>query len=982
MQYKLLEDSEIILSPVSDQLENRIYVDTLESIISSLEQSSIETIGLFGEWGTGKSSIIRTLEHQFNKKNTKIDGKKVDFVFYNAWKYSNDDFRKTFLISAAKLINEEKHYSNKLYSVTTEKKNRLNLNSWITVLIFFSFYFLSMLFLPKIPINFENYSDLISSSIQLINTLVTSAFMTYMLNSILKMLFFEESITSTKIFSPQDFSDFFRDIMSKNKNYTILVIDDIDRCNDDQMIEILETIHGFLQESENQKLNYSILLPLDKSKLDKTLQKVKTYDPVEQEQFYNKIFDVIIPVDSIADFDIYQMLSKINIDNNYKISNFSMTLLTDFKIKTPRDLARDINKLNIKRSIIEQKKKQGSISNTVLMNIDEITKYYLLKENWPEYYWEIISIFLKGGNIHDHINELINNSENELNKYFASFISRTRNLPWENIVHYEFLNDVEQTFDLEIIENILNSDNISLSSLEPEILTQYIEAFNFTFIKYINNQGLENHYIIALLNTYIQILTYSDIDQFKKLITYINLDTFENHLSMVPKENLQNININSIFDSKIDDQIYNDFIIGLYTFSLKNLNINFIIRAIFENEKRNFFDDSNVIIGFNMVLSNWSKKYDNSFSKIISHPEVDTLISQDDITNFIESESHDTLNALDNSTDSLLVDRYEEIIQHSKIVDLFRSSIDDEGKTLLDKLTYINNFHNNNFKIVLNNSLGNYSFRSFISSLQSLKLNDQKTILQEIFKLLISHNNILDNFSAFLTQIITNANESNSRFILEYISNNYPDNEMKMDYYLYLIFRFQDYDLIEEKLIPYLNHTIDDENLLSFEKQITTFRSSRYSNITINYKNLRESTSININVFKDRVLPTILLLEEKYLLKLLDLFSLDEILSYETLLENIKSLKKNVVIYRLLLNKVLNVNHYIILSDFISKSTHKSLFNSKLKDLLEKGISFTEVVQIHNLKTVDQSDLKKLKAYVLLNYPTSDRSSLTKIDWN
>src|SRR5690606_8981092 len=58
-----------------------------------------QNIGLFGGWGSGKSTIIETLHNFILERNSNKKNEQIAFFKYDAWKYSNDDFRRSFLKS-------------------------------------------------------------------------------------------------------------------------------------------------------------------------------------------------------------------------------------------------------------------------------------------------------------------------------------------------------------------------------------------------------------------------------------------------------------------------------------------------------------------------------------------------------------------------------------------------------------------------------------------------------------------------------------------------------------------------------------------------------------------------------------------------------------------------------------------------------------------------------------------------------------------
>ena len=85
-------DEEINLEE-KDYLNSKQYAKALKEIIDSVPKNKVFTLGLFGGWGSGKSSIIKTTEELYK------NDKSVKFIKYDAWQYGNDSFRRTFLIT-------------------------------------------------------------------------------------------------------------------------------------------------------------------------------------------------------------------------------------------------------------------------------------------------------------------------------------------------------------------------------------------------------------------------------------------------------------------------------------------------------------------------------------------------------------------------------------------------------------------------------------------------------------------------------------------------------------------------------------------------------------------------------------------------------------------------------------------------------------------------------------------------------------------
>jgi len=92
MMKPFIQDDERVLNSTTDLLKTSVYAENLVKVIENAPKDKVFTIGVFGGWGTGKSSIIRTAQDEIEKKQSD-----VKFITYDAWKYA-DSFRRMFLL--------------------------------------------------------------------------------------------------------------------------------------------------------------------------------------------------------------------------------------------------------------------------------------------------------------------------------------------------------------------------------------------------------------------------------------------------------------------------------------------------------------------------------------------------------------------------------------------------------------------------------------------------------------------------------------------------------------------------------------------------------------------------------------------------------------------------------------------------------------------------------------------------------------------
>ncbi|KAF0106945.1 MAG: hypothetical protein FD146_2055 [Anaerolineaceae bacterium] len=95
IQIPILND----LPSENDALEFKPYVNTLADIISTA--STPLTIGIFGTWGSGKTSLMKMIKNDLKRKQ------KFSISWFDAWKYDKEDtLWRAFLLSALSSLRE------------------------------------------------------------------------------------------------------------------------------------------------------------------------------------------------------------------------------------------------------------------------------------------------------------------------------------------------------------------------------------------------------------------------------------------------------------------------------------------------------------------------------------------------------------------------------------------------------------------------------------------------------------------------------------------------------------------------------------------------------------------------------------------------------------------------------------------------------------------------------------------------------------
>ena len=91
-------------SPIShdsqDRFQRAIFAKRIAEIVSTGHHPSSLTVGVYGKWGEGKSSVLRLVENQ-------LEGKAV-VIRFNPWQFQHEDhLLRAFFASIAKALGKQ-----------------------------------------------------------------------------------------------------------------------------------------------------------------------------------------------------------------------------------------------------------------------------------------------------------------------------------------------------------------------------------------------------------------------------------------------------------------------------------------------------------------------------------------------------------------------------------------------------------------------------------------------------------------------------------------------------------------------------------------------------------------------------------------------------------------------------------------------------------------------------------------------------------
>lgn len=390
-----IQDKERLLDSANDLLKTGVYAENLVKVIENTPTDKVFTIGVFGGWGTGKSSVIRTAQEKIEKAHSD-----VKFITYDAWKYANDSFRRMFLLKIQQELHmkqtEEMQRFYQSEVAEAEPKTKLNAKGLAIatgVLIAIS---AILFFIPGVTIEWK-------VAVPTIGTLGT--FLVALLNG----CFYDLKLSYSKpaLFAPEQFEDCFKEMMSKClkrrnwfqkrwcaiKDYVetgqtsvvgleklVVVIDNIDRCPSEMAYQLLTDIKTFLSNAE---YNLVFVVPVDDEALKKHLfrrwnkQNAEEINK-EKEEFLRKFFNVTLRIKPHQETELQHFAHEINRENNLGYSNDTLAIVAKEFADNPRRIIQLLNNLS---------------GDLALYDDDFVAKYetaicaaLILQEEYPDFY--------------------------------------------------------------------------------------------------------------------------------------------------------------------------------------------------------------------------------------------------------------------------------------------------------------------------------------------------------------------------------------------------------------------------------------------------------------------------------------------------------------------------------------------------------------------------------------------------------------------
>ncbi len=565
-----------------DGLHRVKYVEQLSSKIFNYKNKKSLVIGLSGEWGSGKTSILNMVIETFEKKYPD----ELILIEFNPWYFSNqkeliDEFFKVIMISLSEnkgvlnkinendLINSFKDYYNSLIDKSTVSSIlSLNENEFLRN---------SIKSLPYILPKFNNFMDAYNSDKSLKE--LKEKINNYIEEEKLRILFIIDDIDRLSDIESEQIFKLVKLVADFNRTIYLMAYD---------KKVVSDSLNRTQHEKGHEYLEKIIQIPLDIPKISKNdLNKIlyKRINPIiplnedyflhfrnlmEFKSFFRNVRDVNRYCD-VLNFDYGNVKGEVN--------SHDFMLLTAIKVFEP----------DVFKNIIENKEALLSLET---FGLDGKTQNEFIEEKE-----NIVNKFIIR-NLkhvrHDNIFSLIRQLFPQLNKGYSGIHWERK---WERKLKICSFKHFDKYFELNLSEDELsNKDFNKIISLKVSK-----EGFNDKLIELYKSDRLSLF-----------------LDKFKSYI-YNNEETNFNN------SDFENI-LTSLFE--IGDYIFQNDNYNLYYFVD---NILYLLMLLENNEirfkilKKSFEDSKNSIMTFSIFLNGLYRENEKERDNFLSSEQLDYL---------------------------------------------------------------------------------------------------------------------------------------------------------------------------------------------------------------------------------------------------------------------------------------------------------------------------------------------------------------------
>ncbi len=311
------------------------------------------TIGIYGEWGTGKTTLMKAIEKNLNVNQFSGIDPKILTIWFNAWQYEREENPAS--VSLMRTV---------AYAMAGHEKYDSVSKTILNGLVIIGKDISQILVQEIISKKDDASNETIENRINHINKLYRDSIYFDGLKKI------KRQMDTIRKYEGNDYR-------------VIIFIDDLDRCSPKKALEVLESVKLFLGME-----GFIFVVGLSHKTVTHLITQAYKETGVQGEDYIKKIIQIPIKIPTWSQENIDDLiLNKIKKNLHEEYTNFlceNSNLIAKIVDYNPRQLKRFINSVIIAFEAFTSQKDSPKIK------FNEIFLLKVLQSEWPDFYNEMV----------------------------------------------------------------------------------------------------------------------------------------------------------------------------------------------------------------------------------------------------------------------------------------------------------------------------------------------------------------------------------------------------------------------------------------------------------------------------------------------------------------------------------------------------------------------------------------------------------------
>ncbi len=380
--YKIITDD-----PADNAQDFRKYSERISQVIA--HSKARFTVGIFGGWGTGKTTMMRMIKSNLDENNKEENNKSIVTIWFDAWRYENEEYSALVPLVRTLIIGIQNAI---IDNITNDKRKILKR-------IQKQFYKIGDVILrniePTIGGSISYYADKVEAGIKL---------------DMSKMI--DDYKSEGSFFHGKDKISFYEHISDRlqkeleklrddNYNFRFVVfIDDLDRCTPERALEILESIKTFFDIE-----GFIYVIGMDPTTIDTIIRtKYGEKSEIDGLHYLQKIVQLPFQIPVWSDDDLIHSIKQMteitglsnDITEKLLKSEIKNLIINSAKLN-PRNIKRFINSIvlsydtdNENLKTIDDQNLRNYIIENYIKSMISIQTFYFRGDKWLQFIKMII----------------------------------------------------------------------------------------------------------------------------------------------------------------------------------------------------------------------------------------------------------------------------------------------------------------------------------------------------------------------------------------------------------------------------------------------------------------------------------------------------------------------------------------------------------------------------------------------------------------